>query len=903
MVAKTIVITGGSTFTLPADWSPLSNTIHVIGAGEDGPGADFNYTAGPGGRSGCYARIDNFNHPPGTVCSLHVGVSGSPDTWFFTTATIVAKGAQTTTAGCVGALVRPGSLGGGSPDGGLSGGGGAGAPGPHGDGLPGDLSGAGGAPDAGVSGASTQWTDSVSGLQYGPGQGGDGGAYQHAGPSGGLYGSGGGAAGASGSVTRNAGGAGRQGLIVLVYTVSAVIAATEAPDAAVFSGVVFGDATIAAAEAPDVALFRALASAFGPLVAAEPNDNAALAGIISTVGAVAAIEAADSAALSGTVFLNVTLASTEGPDVPAFVGKAEFDAVLSAQESSDRFAGVAFLPAIIDLEAVEGADQALFPAMLGATWPRLDIRFLPTESGDVALATVAAGPIGNLEYEGVGGKLLYTASGPLERALADVDVARMMAIPARLITENLDPWKVESKNLVFLAYGMGVTLWEPAWSESTRREWVAEQWSFKQAIGSLPAFRMALAASGYEIADYVTPPGGFFVSPDLTVDETNAWIRQMPQIRIKFANKTGVEGADEMFAEPDGAVAVLDGVFVAGPPSGVLLHAGASPSTNIVLNQFSTSSVSTTPGRNDSFWDDAEIGLDDGRALYGNIAVLRKADGTELPLEMWDIVETTTQSVQQIFYQTSVPVFLPDADFIDEDFVDDARYASPDAGEGKIYSFIVPEVVNVTTPSLAMTPLVPGLKPLTVAYDIESDIEYDLIPSAFTDDWGVNIEYLTPDDGPLLLAHVMHLLDPAVTVPMTAGVSFVDESRIGIPSDYAELAINTHTLLPNGTFSLDDNWIDESSYAAPEDLTDFDRAGRAVVAAKALRDTILINFEQNLTTDTPVNLQSPGPVLPLGSPLAASEAPDDIVGAVSVSWSVMMVVHEQPDSADVDVSN
>ena len=78
MVAKTIVITSGSSFTLPADWSPLSNTIHVVGAGADAPGSDFNYTAGPGGTSGCYARLDNVNLPPGTVCPLHIGVSGSP---------------------------------------------------------------------------------------------------------------------------------------------------------------------------------------------------------------------------------------------------------------------------------------------------------------------------------------------------------------------------------------------------------------------------------------------------------------------------------------------------------------------------------------------------------------------------------------------------------------------------------------------------------------------------------------------------------------------------------------------------------------------------------------------------------------------------------------------------------
>src|ERR1700730_15604103 len=101
--------------------------------------------------------------------------------------------------------------------------------------------------------------------------------------------------------------------------------------------------------------------------------------------------------------------------------------------------------------------------------------------------------------------------------------------------------------------------------------------------------------------------------------------------------------------------------------------------------------IGQAPGLDVSFWNSAAIGLDDGRALYGNIAVLRNADGSEIPLEMWDRVDTTERISGFLFEQISVPAFLPDAFFTVEDSVSDGRYASPDTGDGRIFSFIVPD--------------------------------------------------------------------------------------------------------------------------------------------------------------------------------------------------------------------
>lgn len=125
----------------------------------------------------------------------------------------MAKGHQNTTTGCIGSLVYPGALGA-SGNGNYIGGAGARAAGPHGAGLPGSGQ-TGGNPDANFANASTQWTDTASGLSYGPGKGGAGsGTSTQGGGAGNLYGSGGGGPGTFGTY---AVGVGRPGLLVLTY--------------------------------------------------------------------------------------------------------------------------------------------------------------------------------------------------------------------------------------------------------------------------------------------------------------------------------------------------------------------------------------------------------------------------------------------------------------------------------------------------------------------------------------------------------------------------------------------------------------------------------------------------------------------------------------------------------------
>jgi hypothetical protein len=93
----------------------------------------------------------------------------------------------------------------------------------------------------------------------------------------------------------------------------------------------------------------------------------------------------------------------------------------------------------------------------------------------------------------------------------------------------------------------------------------------------------------------------------------------------------------------------------------------------------------------------------------------------------------------------------------------------------------------------------------------------------------------------MLLADVTYLLDPTVAAPMTEGISFADVSRVGIPTFTAEVQVDLGLHESTRSCISDVSFCDEF-FAVPEDYSHIERACRAVCAAKALRDTILISF-------------------------------------------------------------
>jgi phage tail P2-like protein len=402
-----------------------------------------------------------------------------------------------------------------------------------------------------------------------------------------------------------------------------------------------------------------------------------------------------------------------------------------------------------------------------------------------------------------GSKLLYDAATGLEKAMADVDAQRIINLPDWVITDQWDPYLISFNNLPYLAWGMGVNLWESDyWSEGTKRQWVADQWYYKSIRGTPAAYRMALGLSGYTITDMVRPPQGFWASPDLTKEEFDAWIRQMPQIRIKFADRRGVRGWDEFFIDQDNP---------------------------------------ELPMANVGFLDQDYAGFNDGPVLFGREAVIRQ-HGIDTPLNT--IVFTPSSETRQAMvierYSTvgkATNVFFTDDGAIEADYID-AEEVAPE-----LITLQFDRSYEHDTSELSLTTIVPGLTPLTPRYERNSDIgdgnswfflDVDVVedPERFID---------REDGGDQLLADRVYLLDPTVSAPMTEGMSFTDISRIGIEPYLAEVQVDLHMHEPGPAMIIDVAFVEEA-FLIDEDTSHIDRACRAMVDAKAYRDTILASF-------------------------------------------------------------
>lgn len=225
-----IVLTSASSspWTVPADFDPNNNVVHLIGAGGNGALWDDggNGYGGGGGGGGGYHSVANFS-PGGSTVAFVIGAGGSGTATSMTGIAGTAGAGETPLIGGSGGVGGTGSTssGGNGGNGGNFGygGGGGGAAGPNGAGWAGSPAlgfsfGEGGSADSGIGGAGAVIDSGPGGngtniSGYGPGGGGAGEYQGGAGGGGGAYGGGGGGAAAGGD-----GGVGGSGAIIIVYT-------------------------------------------------------------------------------------------------------------------------------------------------------------------------------------------------------------------------------------------------------------------------------------------------------------------------------------------------------------------------------------------------------------------------------------------------------------------------------------------------------------------------------------------------------------------------------------------------------------------------------------------------------------------------------------------------------------
>lgn len=402
-----------------------------------------------------------------------------------------------------------------------------------------------------------------------------------------------------------------------------------------------------------------------------------------------------------------------------------------------------------------------------------------------------------IEYPGAA--VLYREASALEKALTDTDAERLLSTRAELLTENWDPFLVQTRNLHFLAFAMGVTLWESdVWTLSQKREWIAQQWQFKAYNGTEAAIHMALAINGFELLQKRVPPQGFYASPDMDKETFDAWIRHMPQIRIKLAKRTGLSPGDVWYSD-DGCVGL------------------SAPWTDV------------------------------GPSLYGRQAVIRYADGSEVDLRLTTEITVVNQRIATDYERVSMPGLATLAWCVD-DFAGEGHFVDAVEVEAQLVSMSFERWYEHETSELYLSTLVPGLDPLKANYERDSDVGDGSWYMFVTDFANPAVLERAPwchaghDPAALLLADRVYLHDPNIATPMTLGISFAGYDRVGFPSKYAELLIHTHSKATEAEWYAEDGIV-EMSFQTEQSHADMDRSLRAAVAAKALRDTYAVSWE------------------------------------------------------------
>jgi phage tail P2-like protein len=426
--------------------------------------------------------------------------------------------------------------------------------------------------------------------------------------------------------------------------------------------------------------------------------------------------------------------------------------------------------------------------------------------------------------EAPGAQTLYRAATGFEKALADVDAERIMNIHAELVTAQWDPYAISYQNLPYLAWAMGVNLWEDIWAEGSKRDWVARQWQFKAVRGAPTAYRMALGMSGYELTDMVRPPQGTYAAPDLTKEEQDAWIRQMPEIRIYWAHREGTRGVDEIFADYESAVSV-------GPAPHQLGDPGDFNDTIEVANT--------------GFADQDAVSINDGWVLRGRYAIIRHR-GVDTPLNVVEYAPGVEELGVVDYERVSTVGRCGIGGYFADEDAPDTQYVCFEEIKPKLITLRLDRNYSHDASALSLSMITASLTPITPRYERNSDVG-DGDACSFVNDHadgppGADFFADPKDGGDRLLADQIYLLDPDVTEVMVEGISFSDWSRVGLPPYLAEIQIDLRT--SEGPFSTfcEDHYA-EVEFVVPEDDSHRERAFRAVLASKALRDSILVSFD------------------------------------------------------------
>ena len=387
--------------------------------------------------------------------------------------------------------------------------------------------------------------------------------------------------------------------------------------------------------------------------------------------------------------------------------------------------------------------------------------------------------------------LLPPNSSAHERAVEQTLAARFAALDPAAIKLAKDPWTCPEEFLDFLAFEYSVDLWDDEWPVWKKRSVIASALADHSLKGTEAGARRYLEIADAELVQVITPPQGFYASPDLSKAEWDALIAKHPKVRISLSSSLG------SYEAPGGVFA--DNTFV----------------------------------------NHACLTLDEGRALHGRKAWLVRGEERE-PLQLVTIERTEDTRAALVLERVVIPGKTAHSLIADASFLGDA-YADATDKAPAYYTFSLSRSYLHEDSQLALTTVPIGYEPRDTRFVRESD-QGSRDQAFFVGDT-LGVGFVEIDNGGDLLADVLYLHDPAVAVPQVAGMSFVDHSRIGMRHHTAEMLVDWKTgMRPGSAFIADGSFVGHDPVCA-EDTSRRDFCLTALARSSRATDRIRVTFQ------------------------------------------------------------
>jgi hypothetical protein len=137
-------------------------------------------------------------------------------------------------------------------------------------------------------------------------------------------------------------------------------------------------------------------------------------------------------------------------------------------------------------------------------------------------------------------------AGAMETRLEQVSGERW-PLDVDALRRAQDPWECPEELLSWLAFNVGVDLWDDKWDHYKKRAVIAAMPRLLPLKGTPAGIREYLDLAGTPAVKMTLPPYGIYLGGEIEPDVYSAWLSRLPQIRVYFDRQFDVLATDTFF--------------------------------------------------------------------------------------------------------------------------------------------------------------------------------------------------------------------------------------------------------------------------------------------------------------------------------------------------------------------